>query len=371
MRFTLVLTLAASSICAQERFVHPVDTSRVAVHRDNRYRTDLQFDVYRPSSDAIVPVVIFINRLSADFRTWPGYVSWAQFVAANGFAGVVYRSTEEDAAGNFDALIAALRSHAAELHIDPNRVVVWSASTNVQLGLPLAMDRKRDYIRSAVVYYGPGPVQDIRTDLPVFVVRAGLDSPGLNANLDPLIARAIAANAPWTIENDGAGAHAFDLFNDNDVSREIIDRTLAFMRSSLRLSSVYAQLAGAATVGAAFNRGEWDVAIAGYRRLLAADSNDAEAHRRLGIALLQEKQFRESLTELERAYELGRRGPRDTAFPAAQAAAGAGNVERTIYWLDIVLKTPFGPPLDEIRTGPAFAAVRDAPAFQEFLKRFP
>lgn len=196
---------------------------------------------------------------------------------------------------------------------------------------------------------------------------SGLDEPSLNRRIDALIARALAANAPWTIESYGAGIHAFDVWNDNDVSREIIARTLAFMKSSLRLSNAYAALGERATVGAAFGRGEWQNAIEGYRRFVAADDSDPESHRRLGIALLQTKQYADALHELERAFELGRRGIRDTAYPAALAAAGARNIDRAVYWLDIVLGSRFAPPLEQVRAD--FANVQDEPAVQQLLAK--
>ena len=60
---------------------------------------------------------------------------------------------------------------------------------------------------------------------------------------------------------------------------------------------------------------------------------------------------------------MGRRGARDTGYPAAMAAAGARNVERTVYWLNVIMSTPFGPPLDELKTGEAFAAIYNKPVF--------
>jgi dienelactone hydrolase len=355
--------LTACSLIAQDRFVYPLpDPAKIVARKDNVLHGDLKFDVYRPAGDAIVPVVIFANIGSSAYTTWPIYIGWGKAVAGAGLAGVVYQATQENATGDFDALMAALRAKAGQLHIDPSRVVIWCASSNVQIGLPLAMDRKRDSIRSAVVYYGVAPVESIRTDLPVFFVRSGLDEPSFNARIDAMLAKALAANAPWTIESYGAGMHAFDSWNDNDVSREIIDRTLAFMKSSLRLSPAYAALAEQASIGAAFARGEWQTAIDGYRRY-----SDPESHRRLGIALMQTKQYPEALQELERAYELGRRGIRDTAYPAALAAAGAHNVDRAVYWLDLVLSSRFAPPMDQIRAD--FATLKDESAFQALIAK--
>lgn len=81
------------------------------------------------------------------------------------------------------------------------------------------------------------------------------------------------------------------------------------------------------------------------------------------MALSEKKRYAEALTALEKAWELGRRGPRDTGLPAAVAAAGAGNVERTVYWLDRILATPFVGDPASYRTDPRFEKIRNEPAF--------
>ena len=364
MTFTVVL-LSACSVLAQERFVYPVSDSNVIAKKDNVFRGDLKFDLYRPAGEAVVPVVIFANIGSRAYTTWSGYIGWGKACAEAGLAGVIYQATQENAIGDFDVLMSALRAKAGEFHIDPSRVIVWASSSNVQIGLPLAMDRTRDFIRAAVIYYGSGPVESIRQDVPLFLVRSGLDATPLNAQIDALIGRALTANAPWVIVNHGSGVHGFDVLDDNDVSREIIGRTLAFMKSAVHTSDAYAKLSSKAAVGAAFARGDWKTAIEGYRKIVTANDADAESHRRLGIALLQAKEYRDALRELERAYELGRRGFRDTAYPAALAAAGARNIERTVYWLDMVLASRFAPPFDQVRAD--FANVIDEPDVQRLL----
>jgi hypothetical protein len=259
-----------------------------------------------------------------------------------------------------------LREHASELRIDPSRVVIWAGSANVQLGLPLAMDARRDYIRGACIFYGTANIDQIRTDLPVFYVRSGLDSPELNRNLDAIVARAIAANAPWTVENYAAGLHGFEVLNDNDVTRETIARTLSFIKSVTKpnVARSYASLADDAALGAAFNRGDWPAVVAGYRK-----RDDAESHRRLAIALVETKQYAEAVKEFDAAYRLGRQGIRDTAYPAARAAALGGDVKATIHWLQIAMShARFGPTVEEIRTSDAFARVRNDPEFQRFIE---
>lgn len=367
---TLLLFVVTISTAAQDRFFYPkADPSAISIRRNLEYRSGLTFDLYRPANDAVVPVVVFANAGSAAYTTWPFYIGWGEATAGAGLAAVVYQASQPNAVADFDALVASLRTRAAELKIDPSRIVVWSASANVIVGLPVSMDARRDYIRGAVVYYGDAEVGELRTDLPVLFVRAGLDAPALNGRIDKLLARALAANAPWTVENYSGGLHGFEVLNDTEITRALIHRTLSFMKLATRpeLTRAYADASSDAALGGAFARGDWPVAIEGYRRKVTANPADADANLRLGVSLLRAKEFTPALASLEKAWELGRRGPRDTAWPAAEAAAGANNVERAIHWLDILLSTPFGPPLADVRTMEAFAPIRTAPAFVELL----
>ena len=368
--FIIIALLLAGTIQAQQQFHYPRPAAdRLTVYRDLELKPGLKFDVYRPAGDEIVPIVIFANVGSPNYRGWPFYIGWGEAAAGAGIAGVVYQATQADPVADFDALMVALSGRAAELKIDPSRVVVWSASSNVQIGLPLLMDRSRDYIRGGVVYYGDAEIGDIRTDLPVMYVRAGLDRTQLNERIDRLIARALQTNAPWTIENNAGGLHGFEVLNDTEITRLLIHRTLSFIRLVTRpeVNAAYAAAAQDAAVGAAFARGDWPVAVEGYRKVVAARPTDGEAHLRLGLALLRSRQFAAALPEIEKAWELGRKGPRDVALPAAEAAAGMGNVDRAVHWLDILLSNPFGPPLDELRTAGEFANIRHEPAFTELL----
>jgi tetratricopeptide (TPR) repeat protein len=372
MRKTLLFTmfLIASSATAQQNYFYPKPApGSVRVHKDLALRPGLKFDLYRPANDSVVPLVIVANIGSLAYTGWPIYIGWGEAIAEAGMGGVIYQATQPTALEDFETLMTLLRQKASELRIDPSRVVIWSASANVQLGLPLAMDAKRDYIRGGVVYYGDASVENIRTDLPVMIVRAGLDNSPLNERIDKLIARALAANAPWTIENYGGGLHGFESLNDTEITRALIQRTLSFMKSVNQpaLATAYAAAADDARIGAAFARGDWPVAVEGYRKRVGARADDAESNLRLGIALLRSRQAGEALQYIEKAWDLGRRGPRDVAFPAAEAAAAAGNVTRAVHWLDILLSSPFGPPLADIRASESFANIRDEAAFQELL----
>ncbi|HEX6095043.1 MAG TPA: tetratricopeptide repeat protein [Thermoanaerobaculia bacterium] len=210
-------------------------------------------------------------------------------------------------------------------------------------------------------------VPAIRLDVPVFFARAGRESTVLNQRIDKLLARAIAANAPWTIVNLGHGVQGFDVFERDAATRDLVSSTIAFAKSVTEPSVSKAYLAGAkeAEVAGAFYRGEWAAAIEGYRALLAT-RDDAENRRRLGLALAETRQYAEALPELEKAWQMGRRGARDTIVPAAETAASAGNVERAMHWLDLALAQPFVQ-IAEVRDNAKFAPIANTPAFQKLL----
>jgi tetratricopeptide (TPR) repeat protein len=368
MRIAAAIALFVCSALQAQQFVYPrPDPSKFTVVRNVEYESGRAFDLYRPAGSAVVPVVITCNVGNPGMKDWPGYVGWGEATAGAGLAAVHYNAGPDPVA-SFDALMAALRKRSAEYGIDPDRVVVWGGSSNVRLALPLAMDPKRDYIRGAVIYYGDAEVGPILTQRPVFFVRAGLDQPGLNARVDALLQKAIQANAPWTIENYGGGLHGFDIFNDNDVSRDVIRRTLGFMAAvtDVKLSRAYVAAADDAALGAAFARREWAVAAEGYARRIAANPSDGESHLRLGHALHATGKYAEALQHFERAWSLGRQGPRDTALPAARAAAKGGNLERTAHWLGVVLRTPFVT-LDDVRRDEALGPVLETPEIRALV----
>lgn len=363
---TLALALLLTTSATAQKFVAPEpDASRFTVQKNIVYATPdgqvLALDFYRPAGNAVVPVVITCNVGISGMKDWNGYVGWGKAIAAAGLASVHYDARNNRGVDDFDALVAFLRTNAGEYRIDPSRIVVWGGSANVRLALPVAMDAKRDDIRGGVIFYGDAEVPEVRTDVPVYFVRSGLDDAGLNRRIDTLISRALAANAPWTIDNYGGGLHGFDVHNDNDLSRELIDRALRFMQrvTAPELARVYASTSADAALGGAFSRGDWAAAVAGYQQRVTANPNDAESHRRLGIALLESNRAAEALPLLEAAYRLGRGGPRDTMFPAASAAARSGNRERALHWIDAAVATPFVR-IDEFRKDPAFASLATA-----------
>jgi len=71
-----------------------------------------------------------------------------------------------------------------------------------------------------------------RAFAPTYIARAGRDEPGLNLAVDRFIQEAVAKKATLDFSNHAEGQHGFDVMDDNERTREIIRRTLEFIKTS-------------------------------------------------------------------------------------------------------------------------------------------
>ncbi|HEX8775876.1 MAG TPA: hypothetical protein VF735_20050 [Pyrinomonadaceae bacterium] len=245
----------------------------VEVRRDVEYEANdalgLTMDIYYPpdsKSGARVPAVVIVAgykdagfeaHVGCRFKEMGSSVSWGQLMAASGLAAITYTNREPSA--DIQALLEYVRRNAAALGIDENRIGLWASSGNVPVALSALMLEGREYLKCAALCYGimldaegeshvaraakvwgfSNPcagktVADLPKDTPLFIVRAGRDEmPHLNETIDRFVAQALACNLPITLTNHPDAPHAFDLFHDSETTREIIRRTLSFMRFHL------------------------------------------------------------------------------------------------------------------------------------------
>jgi dienelactone hydrolase len=237
--------------------VYHVEGMRAArVQRDVVYKRDagaeLSMNIYAPaglSGDARVPAVFFVHggpipaTLTPPTR-WGVFVNYGELAAASALVGVTfnhrlyaltdYPRAESDVA----AAIEYVRSHAAELNVDADRIALWYFSGGGPLMSPVLRERP-DYVRCILAFYGflQPPAEHVRSKgagLPIFVARAGLDQPMINQAIDLFVQEALAGNAQLDVMNHPAGRHGFDILDDNDRSREIIARAVAFAQVHVR-----------------------------------------------------------------------------------------------------------------------------------------
>jgi acetyl esterase/lipase len=247
----------------------------VTVHRDLIYRTagqtELKMDVYCPADlreGSRAPVVMLVHGGPISMPRSPKdmgvFVSYGELLAASGLVAVTFNhrfyspAHLHEAASDVAHAIDYIRGNADWLRVERDRIGVWAFSGGgVFLSLPM-----RDvpaFVRCLVSYYAvldlqvppPGHERDLSEETrrefsplyhltmnalkipPIFIARAGVDNPGLNATVDRFVQEAIAKNAALEIITHPGGHHGFDILDDDARSRAIIQRTLLFLKTHL------------------------------------------------------------------------------------------------------------------------------------------
>jgi acetyl esterase/lipase len=250
----------------------------VDVASDNIYKIidgePLMFDVYRPfdgDDRARLPAVIFVHgegppEVVKTARSWGQYVSWGQLIAKSGMAAVIFnhRSSDQyaqvrDAGADVDDLIAYVLENAERYGIDATRLAVWTCSAGGPYALRAALNASPQYVQCIVAYYAicdvlhlaeePSSTLDEQTleefspyyfinqyperVPPLFVAKAELDQPHINRSLDRFSQRAEDNGVIVERVTHQSGRHGFDVIDEDDTTREIIRRTVHFLKLHL------------------------------------------------------------------------------------------------------------------------------------------
>jgi acetyl esterase/lipase len=257
---------------------------KVEVRRDIVYKTTevkgaqtrLKFDAYLPADSKTHPVVVLISGGGAegaprDWRDAGVYQSYGRLLAASGLVAIPYtkryaRGPVGTANGAEDTrdLLAYVREHAGELHADKDRIALWAFSAGGLMLAPFLVDPPA-CVRAIACFYCVSDITQHSWDgvegvsgeqveqaarlfssarqiqaaspgasvPPLFIGRAGLDSPGLNQSIDRLVREALEKNLSVELWNHPTGRHGFDTLDDNARSREMIRRAVEFLRSNL------------------------------------------------------------------------------------------------------------------------------------------
>jgi acetyl esterase/lipase len=236
---------------------------RVVVQQDIPYKhagqTELKFDLYLPQGDpprAGWPLAILIHGgpISPETRPkdWLAFQSFGRAVAASGIGAVTFNyrfpstSALPHALEDLKDLLDELRSRAKDRKIDPDRLCLWAFSGGGPQ-LTLAFGEARPYIRCVLSFYAPldapaalvpySPLAQLKahamTAPPVFIARMGKDSPRINRSVDEFVSEARRLKVPVTLKEYADGIHAFDIAQDTDESRAIIEAAIAFAKSHL------------------------------------------------------------------------------------------------------------------------------------------
>ena len=224
--------------------------------------TALKMDVYAPPDlkpGSRLPAVVFISGGNQS-KHWNIYKDYGRLVTTYGMIGIEYdkryaRGSYLNGAQDTRDLIAYLRQHAAELKVDPERIVVWGFSGGgAVLGGLLADDAPplRAWLASYAVadltqfaepaereqakQYSAAYAVETRTQPlpPIWIARAGLDQPSLNEGIDRLVQALVKKNARFDFVNYPDGKHGFDAFDHKERSREIIRAAFQFILANTK-----------------------------------------------------------------------------------------------------------------------------------------
>jgi len=228
----------------------------------------LTMDIFYPPAmgkDEKLPVVIFVMGyadsspiIKGPLKDLSQIISWGRLTAASGLIAVTYQTERPE---DLETLVAYIGAHAADLHMDRDRIGLWSCSANCLTAVSFAMQEGRGYLKFAVFYYGlmltpdnrlrkemnalcaprgcyAAELKDVaylRTDLPLLIVKAGRDNvPYVNDSIDHFVDAARAKNIPLTRIDFELGIHGFDQEQkSNPRSSEIVKQTIEFMKKNL------------------------------------------------------------------------------------------------------------------------------------------
>jgi dienelactone hydrolase len=367
----LCLSATVAGAQAPPRFLYPAPAADTFVAtQDVQYGTSgetaLKMDVFRPKSTAPAPALIFFNRAVGADRRHPFYLGWAQTTASKSVVAILPDLRPGSEAQDFTLLVPYLTQHANELGIDPNAIAVYAGSGNVSTAFPTVEDAKMSAIKAAVMYYGAAQVKEFRRDLPVLYVRAGLDRPEVNQAITAIASRAVSDNAPVTLLNHPTGYHAFEMRNDDEATRAIIDQTIAFVKQATAVAYQQALRSGLleATAAGQVQAGNFAEAAKTYAALVTSRPDEPTLSLAYGEALLGDKQFAAACAEFEKLKGKGL-GYRDLGLPAARACMQKGDTEAAIAWLRSIPQR-FLPP--SVAKEPVFASIQDRPDFQALFQ---
>ena len=216
------------------------------------------------------------------------------------------------------------------------------------------------------MYYGAAEVTAFRRDLPLLMVRAGLDRPPLNRAMTDFATQASNQNAPLTLLNYPGGHHAFEIVDDEDATRDVIDSTLAFVKRVTTPAFQASLRRGLpeATAAAHVSTGNFAAAASTYAELVNAKPDEARLRLSYGEALLGASQFAAACTELEKLKGKGL-GPRDLGLPAARACMQKGDGDAAIAWLKSIPQR-FLP--RDVEKDPVFAPIQARPEFKALFQ---
>ncbi|OGU34330.1 MAG: hypothetical protein A2068_14170 [Ignavibacteria bacterium GWB2_35_6b] len=373
---TLIIFLSFfySSFAQEKLIYYPSGIDKVTEQKDLVYSEpegkNLYFNFYsKTAGNSPKPLVIIMNGFGNDqMRNAFFQIEWAKLFAADEFAAITFDSRQQTVEDDFNSLIKYLDEHKSQLGISPDRIILYAASGNVYKSLNIAEDPNNKFIKGAIFYYGFGPVESFRYDLPVLFVRSGLDNISTNKKIDSLLSRAINENAPIEILNNPGGHHPFEFEGTNEYSINILKRTLQFAKDAIeeKLHNSTELIKDEIIAGTALYNNDFKTAVIVYKKLSEDFPENPDIRKALADALLGAEKYRDAVAQYQKAIDLGNWRIRDISIPAAVACVKMKDIEAVYYWMQKIVGTPNGKNM--AKANPEFELLWKEERFNELLK---
>ncbi len=240
-------------LAAQAHIHYHVPGMEQVVVRRQSLSTGPEFDLYASTESAPAPGVILIHggpippNLLTTPKNWGLFQSYGRLLGASGLSAIMFDhgfygpEHVTQAIEDIQTLVQNVREHANALNLDADRLCLWAFSGGGIFLSPFLREAPAA-IRCVIAYYAAlhaqtpefSPLTQLAENtgnLPALLIaRAGLDMPALNEAMDQFIQQALKKNTTIDVLNHAAGQHGFDVRDDNERTRDILRRTVEFIR---------------------------------------------------------------------------------------------------------------------------------------------
>lgn len=195
-------------------------------------------DLYQKEKDSDICVMLIPGgpvKSSKSLKDWGFMQSWANLLCSKGISAAAIhhdfcsRANLELSQNNICDAFTTLKS----LLSNRSKIVIFSFSGGGQLLDKLFSERVNE-IHGAVFYYALISnflLSDKSKDFPTFIAKAGLDRKNINLSLDKYSSKLNKNGTKCELMIHPEGKHGFDIVNDDDVSKDIIKKTIKFISS--------------------------------------------------------------------------------------------------------------------------------------------
>lgn len=209
------------------------------IKKDIVYKTigdcNYTFDIYYPKNFIAeeTPLVLFINGggpIKMNYKDYACYTSWGELVALNNIIGITF-NWESGKYNQIEDMLNYLFDHEKELNISVNKICVFPLCRAVKSSINIILNYPT--IKDIILYYGKidKNINISKINNMHFLMAMGAKDTKYPPNCnDWFIEKLKDTSNSIEILIHPNGEHGFDYINHDNDTKEIIEKTLLFMK---------------------------------------------------------------------------------------------------------------------------------------------